>query len=390
VVLDRTPFYAESGGQVGDVGHLRIGDHAIAVTDTRRVDEEIVHFVEELPGDLDGPVVAEVDDGRRTRIMKHHTATHLLHAALREVLGPHVAQKGSLVAPDHLRFDFSHFERVTPSQLDEIAMLVNQKVQENIEKGEERAVSRSEALERGAMALFGEKYGDTVRVITFDPSFSIELCGGTHVDATGEIGLFTFKSEGSVAAGVRRVEALAGFAALGYLQSQVEELGRVRDQFKTVQRPTDEEVADLMDRYKEASKELERVRGASLASQLDDILASASKVDGVRIAVGNVGTAAMDDLRTLGQQLRDRSGDGTVGVLGSIDPDGGKVFLVATVSDDLIKEKGLKAGELVGRLAKLVGGGGGGRPELATAGGKNPAKLEEALAEAPVAVQSSI
>ncbi len=390
VVLNQTPFYAESGGQVGDAGHLTIGDRVIRVIDTRRIGDEIVHFVEELPGDLDGPVTAEVDASRRTRIMKHHTATHLLHAALREVLGPHVGQKGSLVAPDHLRFDFSHFERVTPSQLEEIARLVNAKIQENIEKGEERSVPRSEALERGAMALFGEKYGDTVRVITFDPSFSIELCGGTHVDATGQIGLFTFTSEGSVAAGVRRVEAMAGFDALGFLNAQIEELDRVRDQFKAGQRPTDEEVADLLDRYKEVSKELERVRGASLASQLDDILATASKVDGVRIAVGNVGTAAMEDLRILGQQLRDRSGEGTVGVLGSTDPEGGKVFLVATVSDDLIREKGLKAGDLVGRLAKVVGGGGGGRPELATAGGKIPSKLDEALAEAPDAVQSSM
>ena len=382
LVLNRTPFYAESGGQVGDTGTLRIGGEAVRVLDTQKQGEHIAHVVDRLPGDLDAPVTATVDVRRRERIKKHHTATHLLHAALRETLGTHVQQKGSLVAPDRLRFDFSHFERVGPEELREIEARVNETIQRNIPKGEERHVPFEEAKRRGAMALFGEKYGADVRVITFDPDCSIELCGGTHVGATGEIGLFRFLSEGSVAAGVRRVEAVAGQDALEAVGREIDELQRVRGLFKTLSRPVDEEVARLIEERGQLEKELERVRQEHLAASLGALIEGARQVDGVRLVTGRMDGLEMDALRTLGQTLRDRLGLGAVGVLGTVDPEGEKVYLVATVADDLVQEKGLKAGALVGALAKRVGGGGGGRPELATAGGRQPEGLDAALAAA--------
>ena len=382
LLLDATPFYAESGGQVGDTGTLRVGDEEIRVLDTQKRKGHIVHYVDRLPADLDAPVTAEVDTERLGRIRKHHSATHLMHAALREVLGPHVKQKGSLVAPDHLRFDFSHFERVTPEELRAVERRVNEAIQANIEKIEERSVPLQEALDRGAMALFGEKYGDRVRVITFDPNFSVELCGGIHVDATGEIGLFRFTSEGSVAAGVRRVEAVAGLDALEYLDREIGELERVRGQFKSLQRPTDEEIADLIEEKKRLEKALEELRRKSLAAGLDALIERAEAVGEARLVVGRVEPMDMNTLRSLGETLRARLGSGSVGVLGTVDPEGEKVYLVAVVSDDLVK-KGVQAGRLVGALAKLVGGGGGGRPTLATAGGRRPEKLDEALAAAP-------
>jgi alanyl-tRNA synthetase len=390
VVLQATPFYAESGGQVGDTGTLVIGSEELIVTDTRRVGEDIVHVVSGLPSDLSSPVTARVDADRRQRVMKHHTATHLLHAALRRILGPHVAQKGSLVAPDHLRFDFSHFERVTPEQLANVALLVNEKIQENIAGQIERDVPVKDALERGAMALFGEKYGDRVRVVTFDPSYSVELCGGTHVDATGAIGLFRFRSEGSVAAGIRRVEAVSGLDALSFVESEIAELDRVRSVFRSRQRPTDEEVADLVEQNRRYQRELEALQQGRLAEDLDGFVDRAALVDGVRLVVGDVGAADAEALRSLGQTLRDRLGDGSVAVLGAVDPGGQKAYLVASVSDDLVASGVLKAGEIVGTLARQIGGGGGGRPELATAGGKAPDSLPAALASAESLVRSKL
>ena len=382
IILDRTPFYAESGGQIGDTGVLRIGDEEIRVLDTQKENGLIVHTVDRLPETTDVPVEAMVDAARRERIKKHHTVTHLMHAALRETLGGHVAQKGSLVAPDHLRFDFSHFERVTPEELRRVEQRVNEIIQRNILKQEDRDVPYDEAVARGAMALFGEKYGDTVRVITFDPEYSVELCGGTHVEATGEIGVFRFLSEGSIAAGVRRVEAVAGGDALAFIDREVDELGRVRGQFRALQRPTDEEVADLIEQNRRLERELDQLRQQSLAAGLDAMIDQARPVGPVRLVTGRIANTDMDTLRTLGQTLRDRLGENAVGVLGTVDPEGAKVYLVATVSDDLVQQSDVKAGALVGQLAKRVGGGGGGRPTLATAGGRQPENLDATLVEA--------
>lgn len=390
IVLDRTPFYAESGGQIGDTGVIRIGDEQIEVLDTQKRGDRIVHVVDRLPADADAPVEAVVDAARRERIMKHHTVTHLLHAALREELGDHVAQKGSLVAPDHLRFDFAHFERVSPAELRTIENRVNEVIQANIARREDRDVPIEEALSRGATALFGEKYGDRVRVITFDPDYSVELCGGTHVGATGEIGLFRFTSEGSVAAGIRRVEAVAGMDALEYVRRELEELSRVRGQFKSLQRPSDEEVADLIDAQKRMEKQVDALRVASLEQELGGIVSSAENIGGVRVATGRVDAPDIDTLRTLGEKLRDRLGAGAVGVLGTADEAEGKVYLCCSVADDVVSDQGLKAGDLVGSIARIVGGGGGGRPTLATAGGRQPEKLDEALGAVAAYVRENI
>ncbi len=389
IVLDHTPFYAESGGQVGDTGILEIGDERIDVLDTQKQQHRIIHYVDRLPAELDAPVRAVVQSDRRLRIMKHHTATHLLHAALREMLGPHVQQKGSLVAPDRLRFDFSHYERLKPEELHTIQARVNEVIQRNILKQEERDVPADEAMSRGAMALFGEKYGDRVRVITFDPEYSVELCGGTHVEATGEIGLFQFLSEGSIAAGVRRVEAVAGQDALNLVDQEIGELDLIRSQFKALQRPVSEEVQELLEENKTLRKALEEQKQKILASELEAFIGSAQQVDGVKLVTGRVEPTSMDMLHTLGQSLRDRLGEGAVGVLGTVDPEGEKVYMVAGVSDDVIR-RGVKAGDLVGRLARMVGGGGGGRPTIATAGGRQPEKINDALKAAETVLRDML
>ncbi|NBC01493.1 MAG: alanine--tRNA ligase [Bacteroidetes bacterium] len=377
VVLDKTPFYAESGGQVGDQGVLEVGEQTLEVLDTQWHGAQIVHRVNAAPEPTDAPVRATVDAARRRRIQKHHTATHLLHAILREELGTHVEQQGSLVAPDRLRFDFSHYEGVSDEALRTIEARVNEAIQRNIPKDEARDVPYAEAIDRGAIALFGEKYGDTVRVITFGPDFSMELCGGTHVEATGEIGLFRLTSEGSVAAGVRRVEAVAGPAALHYTRGQVQELEQARAQFKSLQRPLDEAVAALLDERKSLQQTVEELQHEKLAQQLDAFMQQRATIDDITLVTGQVASTDMDALRALGQELRGRLPAEAVGVLGTVDPEGEKVYLVCAVTDDL-KER-LPAGTLVGRLAKRVGGGGGGRPGLATAGGRQPEQLSAAL-----------
>jgi len=378
VVLDRTPFYAEAGGQVGDRGAMIIGGETVRVLDTYRVEGRVAHVVDQLPADIDGPVSAAVDADWRTETAKHHSATHLLHAALREELGPHVTQKGSLVAPGRLRFDFNHFERVPAEQLARITARVNEYIQRNVPRGEERDVPVDEALAHGAMALFGEKYGDRVRVITFDPEYSVELCGGTHAGATGELGLFEFLSEGSVASGVRRVEAVVGAAALEYVHGELGALNEVRNQFKALQQPVELEVAKLVERVRSLERESSKLRQSSMAQSLDGFIDRASRAGDIRVVVGRTEPAGMDELRVLGQELRERMGKLGVGVLGSVDPAGEKVYLVSAVTQDLV-ERGLNAGSIVGRIAKVVGGGGGGRPDLATAGGRLPDNLDKAL-----------
>ncbi len=379
LLLERTPFYAESGGQVGDTGTLVIDDQEIEVLDTQRIGGQIVHMVSALPANLTGRVTARVDAERRHRTAKHHSATHLLHAALREVLGSHVEQKGSLVAPGHLRFDFSHFERVSDADLRTVETRVNEAIQGNIALAEERSVPMKEAMERGATALFGEKYGERVRIITFDPDWSMELCGGTHVATTGEIGLFRITSEGSVAAGIRRVEAVAGMDAYQWVQAQLDELERTRQLFKSLQHPVDEEVKRLQAGWRELEKELQEVRERALATASMELLQSARTVaGGIRLVTGMLDGADMNALRTATEALRDKAGEGYVLVLGSRDDDEGKVYLCAAVADDLVTQ-GLSAGRIVGALSGLVGGGGGGRPTLATAGGKQPENLQKAL-----------
>ncbi|MEM8602116.1 MAG: alanine--tRNA ligase-related protein [Bacteroidota bacterium] len=395
VVLNKTPFYAESGGQVGDTGTLTVGGETIAVLDTQKDAEgTIIHVVDAMPSDVDAPVAAQVDASTRGQTERHHTATHLLHAALREILGPHVQQKGSLVAPDRLRFDFSHYERVAADELQKIERRINDLVQQNIPLEEERAVPIEEAKARGAMALFGEKYGDTVRVITFDADISVELCGGTHVDATGAIGLVKLTTEGSVAAGVRRVEAVAGAAALDFLAAQAATLDAVRGQFKTLNRPVEEAVADLAQQTKDQAKEIAALKAQLAASGVDALIDDATDVDGpdgstVRLVRGTIDGADAKTLQDLAADLRERLVESAVVVLGAADLDAGKAMLVCAVTDDLPK-RGVQAGKLVGQLAKRVGGGGGGRPTLATAGGRQPEHLDAALGDAEALLRDAL
>lgn len=388
--LVETPFYAESGGQVSDIGFLSNGKETIQIIDVQKRDGKNAHYTKKIPNDLTGNWIAKIDTLRRNEIQKHHSATHLVHAVLREELGDHVAQKGSLVDDHHLRFDFSHFEAVTDEELKVIERRVNEKIQENISLDEQRNIPIDEAKEMGAMMLFGEKYGDHVRVITFDEDFSRELCGGTHVQATGEIGYFRFTQETSVAAGIRRVEAVCGKAADKVLRSENELLKEI----KGVIGQSNDLVADiqkLQDEKKSLEKELSAQNLQNTGAKLAELLANPETIEAdIKLIKGEIPGADMDVLKQLGYDALDKSPSNTVTVLGSKDVEEGKVYLMVAVSDDLIKEKGLKAGALVGQLGRIVGGGGGGQPNLATAGGRQPEKLEEALSKVNEIISNSI
>ncbi len=379
VVLSETPFYAESGGQVADTGFLTNGGETLRVVDVRLLNGLRVHVLDRLPEDASGSWEAVVDVTRRGEIAKHHSVTHLLHAALRRHLGTHVAQKGSLVEDGRLRFDFSHFEAVPTSVLAAVEAEVNARIQDDIPVEIRTDVPIAEAKAMGAMMLFGEKYGESVRVVTMDPAYSIELCGGTHVDRTGRIGLFQFGSESATAAGVRRVEALAGAAAVRRMQDANALLARLG---KRLGADPETQLEQLFSARKAAEKELETLRLQVRLAGLDTLLAQARTLaNGIRIVVGRMDGTSGEVLKQIGYEILNRCPAGTVAVLGSADADTGKVTLLATVTDDLIRQNGLKAGTLVGTLAKTVGGGGGGQPNLATAGGKDASRLDEALAQ---------
>ncbi len=383
LLLDRSPFYAESGGQISDTGviiHTKTSE-SLKVLDVQHIGGHRVHFVERKPKSAAGSWVAAVDARRRTEIERHHSATHLLHAALRETLGKHVSQRGSLVAQDRLRFDFSHYEPVTDTQLDEIELRVNEKIRQNIPLQEERKVPIEEAKKRGAIMLFGEKYDDQVRVITFDPDYSMELCGGTHVDATGRIGYLRLTSESSVAAGIRRVEALAGTPADHYLRREKHLLQRIRRQIGQTAEP-DEEINRLIEEKKQLEKQLEKMNRLKAGLRLDELLSQAVNTGkGIKLVAGEIEGADMNTLKQLGYDALQKMEKNTVIVLGSRDSEKGKVYLMTAVTDDVIAS-GVKAGKLVGSLARTVGGGGGGQPNLATAGGRQPDKLDEVFKQA--------
>lgn len=390
LVLDETPFYAESGGQVADTGVISNGTEHLRVLDVQKSPDGYIHFVDALPDDPEGEWEAIVDADRRREIQKHHSATHLVHAALREVLGDHIAQKGSLVDNKHLRFDFSHYEQITPKELNQIEEIVNDRVQQNIKKQEEREVPIEKAKEKGATMLFGEKYGDKVRIITFDPDYSMELCGGTHVEATGEIGYFRFMNESSAAAGVRRIEARVGKSADRYLRSEQELIRNIRAEVGQSENLV-QGIHQLVEERKELEKEVERLKHQQSASTLDDLMSSARELEsGIKLVAGEVSNADMDLLKQLGYESLEKSKEGTITVLGAKDSEEGKVYVMAAVTEDLIKEKDLKAGALVGELGQMLGGGGGGQPNLATAGGRNPQKLKEVFDKLPAIIKKRL
>ncbi|GIX06001.1 MAG: alanine--tRNA ligase [Candidatus Poribacteria bacterium] len=376
LVLDRTPFYAESGGQIGDQGTLEIGEEVVRVLDTQKdEDGTIVHIVDRLPEDLTAPVRARVDADRRRATMRAHSATHLLHAALRKFLGDHVTQAGSLVAPDRLRFDFTHYEAVPQSALEEIEAFVNEQVLANLPVVVEW-MPLDEAKRRGAMALFGEKYGEIVRTVQMG-EVSLELCGGTHVSGTAEVGPFRLLREGSSASGVRRVEAVTGWGAYETIREAERTLREAASVVGARQR---EELIERLERLLAELKSLEREtaelrRRAAMAS-LDRYLSEATALNGLRIVAASVEGVEREELIAMVDALKQRLGSGVV-VLGSVI--GQKPAFVVGVTPDLVREKGIRAGDLAKHVASITGGGGGGRPELAQAGGRDPSKLREAL-----------
>ncbi|MGN2390089.1 alanine--tRNA ligase [Pelomicrobium sp. G1] len=375
VVLDRTPFYAESGGQVGDRGELAGVNGTFAVEDTQKIQAEVFgHKGTMKTGRLQvgDRVTATVDAWARHHAMWNHSATHLLHAALRQVLGPHVQQKGSLVDPYKTRFDFSHPAPLTPEQIRQVEQLVNEQIRRNIEVSA-RIMKFDEAMKAGALAFFGDKYGDEVRVIGMG-DFSTELCGGTHVKRTGDIGLFKIVSETGVAAGIRRIEAVTADAALEYVQKQQAQLETIAGLLKTSPQEVPQKIAQIVENVKQLEKELNRFKSRLAASQSDDLAVQAMDVKGVKVVAATIDGAGAPALREAVDKLKEKLKSAIV-VLGSVE--GQKVTLIAGVTPDLTGK--VKAGELVNYVASQVGGKGGGRPDLAQAGGNDPAKLPAAL-----------
>ena len=378
IVLDVTPFYPEGGGQVGDTGVLKFGGETIKVIDTKKENDLVIHFVHKLPAGLETAVQGVVDASKRHLTENNHSATHLLHAALREVLGAHVQQKGSLVNAQYLRFDFSHFQKVSDEELTRIEEIVNTKIRENIPLEEARNLPIDEAKRAGAMMLFGEKYGETVRMITFDPGYSRELCGGCHVPATGKIGLLKITSEGAVASGVRRVEAVTADGAEQYLRGELEELRQIRDILKTSQAPS-KQVAALQDENKQLRKEIEKLVSAQAAAIQGQLRSQAIAVNGVNFLSARVPLSDADALKTLAFNL-EKDLDNAVVVLAALVND--KPQLLVAISKNLTESKGLHAGNMVRELAKEIKGGGGGQPFFASAGGSDPSGLDRALSKA--------
>ena len=377
VVLDRTPFYAESGGQVGDTGYLHLDDGSrFLVTDTQKQSDHHLHHGVLLEGELavGAEVRPEVNGELRAATVRNHSATHLMHKALRLVLGDHVAQKGSLVTPERLRFDFSHFEAMTPEQLAEVERLVNEQILANAPTRIEQ-MTLDQAKAKGAAALFEAKYADNVRVLTIGAEdFSIELCGGTHVARSGDIGCFHIIGEQGIASGVRRIEAITGEGALCWLREQEERLARIGERLKAKPEQVEERVESLVERNRTLEKELERLKAKLASAAGSDMLDQARDVQGVKVLATRLEGVSGKELRGVLDQLKNKLGSGII-VLGTAAGDG--VRLVAGVTSDLTGR--IKAGELVNHVASQVGGKGGGRPDFAQAGGTDVAGLPAAL-----------
>ena len=386
VVLDHTPFYAESGGQVGDAGTLVVGSARFEVTDTQKLGSAYAHIGRVASGEIKqgARVQARVDEERRRATMLNHSATHLLHAALRKVLGAHVTQKGSLVAPDRLRFDFSHFQPMTQSELQEVERLVNAQVRAN-SAGETRLMKYDAAVASGAMALFGEKYDDEVRVLNFG-DFSVELCGGTHVRRTGDIGLFKIVSEGGIQAGVRRIEAVTGQGALDWVAKSDQVLRELAAIVKANRDDVEDKVRQLAERSRKLEKEVAGLKSKLASGQGGDLSSAAVEIAGVKVVATRIDGADAPALRDAVDKLKSKLRSAAI-VLASVQ-EPGKVVLIAGVTQDQIAK--LKAGDLVNVVAQMIGGRGGGRPDMAQAGGNDPTKLDEALAAVAPWVESRL
>jgi alanyl-tRNA synthetase len=375
LVLDTTPFYAESGGQVGDTGELIIKNEKLIITNTKKDNDLIIHFTDTIPSDLSGEVIAKVDAVKRKNTELHHSATHLLHAALRTVLGTHVAQKGSLVNDEYLRFDFSHFAKVTDEEITKVEALVNEKIRENIPVVIKQ-MPKDEAMKLGAMALFGEKYGDVVRVVIIDPSYSVELCGGTHVGATGELGLFKLTSETAVAAGVRRVEAVCGKQAELYVNEQLQQVKSLKELLKN---PKDlqKAVEGLNEENNELKKKLDHAENRMLVGVRNELLQKDEIINGVNFVGDIVEVGNADALKKLCFDLKNHLRDHVAVLCANI---GGKPFVAIGVSETVTVARNLDAGKIIKEhIAPLIKGGGGGQKTLATAGGQDASRLQQVI-----------
>ena len=365
IVLDYTPFYGEMGGQVGDQGTLVSANETITIVDTKRENNQSIHIVKELPKDIEAEFMACVDVEKRNGSAANHTATHLLDYALKQILGDHVEQKGSYVDPTTLRFDFSHFQKVSDEQLRQVERLVNKMIREDYPLDEHRDTPLEEAKELGAVALFGEKYGDKVRVVRFGPS--CEFCGGIHAKSTGQIGFFKIISESSVAAGIRRIEALTGVACEDTINALQDTMNDLKSMFNNA-KDLKATLLKFIGEHDEMRKEIEKFQAQAVERVKDELLKRAQNVNGVQVikAVLPLEPAAAKDLVF---KLRETINEKLVAVIGSTA--GNKPLLTVMFSDDMVKDHALNAGKIIREAAKLIQGGGGGQPHYAQAGGKN-------------------
>ncbi|RLB61412.1 MAG: alanine--tRNA ligase, partial [Deltaproteobacteria bacterium] len=379
VITSVTPCYGESGGQVGDTGTITTPESTLRIIDTKRpLPTLYVHVCEVVTGAIKTgvPATIKVDTERRQQIVLNHTATHLLQAALQKLLGNHIKQAGSLVTPERLRFDFTHFSPVSAAELREIENEVNQQIRHNAQV-ENREMSADAARDAGAMALFGEKYGDVVRVVNIG-DYSMELCGGTHANAAGDIGLFRILSEGGIAAGVRRIEAVTGAAALNLVQQQQQALQRLADLVKSDPQKLEQRLQKMVEQQKETEKELQQLQAKANADRSGELIDQVQLVEDIKLLAVKIPGTDGKRLREFSDQLRDKLGSGVLVLVADAD---NKVSLLVAVTKDLTDR--VKAGNLIKPLAEIVGGRGGGRPELAQAGGSATDKIEELLQVAP-------
>ncbi|MBY0476407.1 MAG: alanine--tRNA ligase [Chitinophagaceae bacterium] len=375
LVLSKTPFYAESGGQVGDTGVLAFEGEEVIVTDTKKENDLIIHLIDQIPMNISALVTARVDADRRKKITVHHSATHLMHAALRKVLGTHVAQKGSLVNDAYLRFDFSHFAKMSDDEIAKTEALVNEKIRENIPVVI-KSMPKEEAIAMGAMALFGEKYSNEVRVVIMDENYSIELCGGTHVGSTGELGYFKITSEGAVAAGVRRVEAVTGYAAEQFVNAEFNSIRVIRNLLKN---PADinKAIENLQADHTELKKKLERLEAKQLVTIRNELLQKDEIINGVTFVADIIEVSNADALKKICFDLKNNLNDYVAVLCANID---GKPFVAIGIAETVAAAKGLDAGKIIKEhVAPLIKGGGGGQKTLATAGGTDVSNLQQVI-----------
>jgi alanyl-tRNA synthetase len=367
IILDKTPFYVESGGQIGDLGNIVVNEIMLRVIDVARVGNQIIHIIEnenniKLINGMN--VSAEVDYLRRWNIMRNHSATHFLHKALRQIIGQHIQQSGSYVGPERLRFDFTHYDKLSEAEIDAVENLINDKIRENLLLIHHLNTPFEKAKDMGALMFFGDKYGDKVNIVQFG-DFTLEFCGGTHVKNSSEIGLFKIVSESSIASGIRRIEGVTGLGTEKYISQLIL---NVKEQASKIEQITEEK--------KKIERQLSEFQLQLKLGGLDNIINNPEDVNGIKVFKGKVAAANMDELKSMGDELRAKMNSGVGVLISEID---GKVGIVAVVSDDLIKEKKILSGNLVKEIAKIVGGSGGGRPHLATAGGKDISKINDAL-----------